>query len=150
MRKVGLVLGRFDPFHNGHVALIREAQKHMDKVWVIVQGIEARVPAETRASWIRYTFPEVEVEWFNHIVTISMATSMISAYEEEEVTHYYHSGVVRQPTSSFIKVCPYDIFRKANPIVSANVWRNIEENKENVPEIVYKEIKIIQSIKETL
>jgi HTH-type transcriptional repressor of NAD biosynthesis genes len=56
-----VVAGKFYPFHAGHKYLIGEAQRAARQVTVLVCSSEEQtIPAETRAGWIRKTFPDVE------------------------------------------------------------------------------------------
>ena len=65
--RTGLVIGKFMPFHQGHAYLIRTAADSVENLTVIVcdtSGYE--IPAETRKSWIREAFPNVDVRILNH------------------------------------------------------------------------------------
>jgi HTH-type transcriptional repressor of NAD biosynthesis genes len=56
-----VVAGKFYPFHAGHKFLIAEALREARQVTVLVcAGEEQTIAAETRAEWIRRTFPEVD------------------------------------------------------------------------------------------
>jgi HTH-type transcriptional repressor of NAD biosynthesis genes len=57
-----VVAGKFYPFHAGHKYLISEAVRHARRVSVLVCGAAYQtIDAETRAGWIRRTFPSTEV-----------------------------------------------------------------------------------------
>lgn len=60
--KIGFTIGKFAPFHQGHEFLIRSGIDKMDRFYVVLYETDL-VPfsLETRASWIRQTFPEVSV-----------------------------------------------------------------------------------------
>jgi len=56
-----VVAGKFYPFHAGHKYLIGEALREARHVTVLVCASEEQtISAETRAGWIRKTFPDVE------------------------------------------------------------------------------------------
>ena len=58
----GLVVGKFYPLHRGHLALIDEASRHCDSLWIVVSdGAADSVPAAVRADWIRDTYPQASV-----------------------------------------------------------------------------------------
>lgn len=55
--KNGLVLGKFMPVHNGHIHLIREAQKQCEKVYVMVCSIESEpINGRLRYNWVYNIF----------------------------------------------------------------------------------------------
>lgn len=57
-----LVLGKFYPFHAGHINLIRTAVNENERVTVMLLAHEAEtISLETRAAWIRTQFPDVEL-----------------------------------------------------------------------------------------
>lgn len=61
-QKIGFTIGKFAPFHQGHEYLIRSGIEKTDQFYVILYETDL-VPFswETRASWIRKTFPEVTI-----------------------------------------------------------------------------------------
>lgn len=62
MKNVGLIPGRFAPFHKGHELLFKRAIKEMDKVvCLIFETDDIVVPLEERANWIRTLYPSVFV-----------------------------------------------------------------------------------------
>lgn len=58
----GIVIGRFMPLHDGHIALIRTAQALVDHLTVIVccEGGDV-LPGEQRLSWLIETFPSLRI-----------------------------------------------------------------------------------------
>ena len=64
----GLVLGKFLPFHRGHRHLIEQAARRCDELHVIVvSSAWHRIPAETRAGWIRAAFPDAQVRILDQV-----------------------------------------------------------------------------------
>lgn len=64
---VGLVIGKFYPFHLGHKFLIETAISKVKRLVVIVcQTDRYKIPVEIRANWIRRTFPSVDVKIYHH------------------------------------------------------------------------------------
>ncbi len=58
MRKIGLCLGKYAPFHRGHAHVIETALREMDLVKVIIyQSRLTSIPLNKRAAWIRECFP---------------------------------------------------------------------------------------------
>lgn len=60
--KRGIVVGKFYPFHSGHTYLIETARQQSDQLTVLVCDRSDQVfTGEERASWIKESFPEIEV-----------------------------------------------------------------------------------------
>ena len=61
--ELGLIVGKFYPFHKGHEYLINTGLAHCDSLVVMVVSNRRleRISAETRAGWISETFPELDV-----------------------------------------------------------------------------------------
>ena len=58
----GLVIGKFWPPHNGHLALIRFAMTQSHKVFVIIcDGPRYDIPGALRLQWLQQIFPEADV-----------------------------------------------------------------------------------------
>lgn len=60
--KTGFIIGKFYPFHLGHMRLIDVALAHCDHliVWVCEKATQ-EIPGHIRAAWISELYPEVEV-----------------------------------------------------------------------------------------
>lgn len=58
----GFVIGKFYPFHLGHMYLIDVARAHCDHliVWVCEKATQT-VPGHVRSNWIKELYPDVEV-----------------------------------------------------------------------------------------
>ena len=62
MKKIGLTLGKYAPFHKGHEYVIQTMLEEMDEAVVVIYDTAATpVPLQIRAGWIRRLFPEVTV-----------------------------------------------------------------------------------------
>ncbi len=60
--KLGFVLGKFYPFHRGHIHLIESAEKQVEKLIVIVGTLKTEnISGELRYEWVKETFPHLEV-----------------------------------------------------------------------------------------
>ena len=61
----GLVLGKFMPFHKGHMALIDYAKSNCDKLIIFLAAdIDEPIPYKHRLKWVLSTYlddPQVEV-----------------------------------------------------------------------------------------
>lgn len=62
MRKVGLTLGKYAPFHKGHEYVIQTMLAEMDEAVVVICDTPVTpIPLSVRAGWIRRLFPQVTV-----------------------------------------------------------------------------------------
>ena len=58
----GVIIGRFLPFHSGHVQLIRQAVERRPNLCILVLSQETDpIPGWTRYAWVKNTFPELDV-----------------------------------------------------------------------------------------
>ncbi|HEY8463769.1 MAG TPA: AAA family ATPase [Bacillota bacterium] len=62
-KKIGLTLGKYAPFHQGHQYVIETALQEMDEVIVIIYDAPdvTHIPLNVRAGWIRKLYPQVRV-----------------------------------------------------------------------------------------
>ncbi len=60
MKKIGLTLGKYAPFHKGHQHVIDTMLREMDEVIVVIYDTDVTsIPLPVRANWIRTLYPEV-------------------------------------------------------------------------------------------
>lgn len=60
--KVGVVVGKFMPFHDGHDFLIATAKARCEKIYVVIAHKDDQDPdVEIREEWIRTYHPDVEI-----------------------------------------------------------------------------------------
>ena len=151
--KVGFTIGKFAPLHKGHQYLIEKGLKEMDEFYVIVYETSVMdIPVEQRASWIRELYPNV------HILLAKNPPSQYGLDEESikiqmdylkkiikdiPVTHFYNS----EPYGKFvardlqIEEVQVDRHREKYAISGTKIRKNVNENKQYIEEIVYKELK---------
>ena len=151
--KIGFTIGKFAPLHKGHQYLIEKGLKEMDEFYVIVYETSVMdIPVEQRASWIKELYPNV------HILLAKNPPSQYGLDEESikiqmdylkkiikdiPVTHFYNS----EPYGKFaardlqIEEVQVDRHREKYAISGTKIRKNVNENKQYIEEIVYKELK---------
>lgn len=151
--KIGFTIGKFAPLHKGHQYLIEKGIKEMDEFYVIVYETSVMdIPVEQRASWIKELYPNV------HILLAKNPPSQYGLDEESikiqmdylkkiikdiPVTHFYNS----EPYGKFvardlqIEEVQVDRHREKYAISGTKIRKNVNENKQYIEEIVYKELK---------
>ena len=151
--KIGFTIGKFAPLHKGHQYLIEKGLKEMDEFYVIVYETSVMdIPVEQRANWIRELYPNV------HILLAKNPPSQYGLDEESikiqmdylkkiikdiPVTHFYNS----EPYGKFvardlqIEEVQVDRHREKYAISGTKIRKNVNENKQYIEDIVYKELK---------
>lgn len=62
MKKIGLTLGKYAPFHKGHQFVIDIMLQEMDEAIVVIYDTPLTfIPLSVRANWIRVLYPQVTV-----------------------------------------------------------------------------------------
>lgn len=62
MKKVGLTLGKYAPFHKGHEYVLHTMLREMDEVIVVIYDSPLTpIPLHIRAGWIRALYPGITV-----------------------------------------------------------------------------------------
>src|SRR4030042_2054089 len=60
--KNGIIIGKFYPLHNGHLALINFGLKQVDELTVIVCDKQGQsIPAQIRANWLKELVPGAKI-----------------------------------------------------------------------------------------
>src|ERR1700752_5138403 len=63
MDSVGLVLGKFMPFHNGHIELIRFAAARVKRLILLICAHKSEpIPGITRQQWARQIFSKGNID----------------------------------------------------------------------------------------
>lgn len=150
--KIGFTIGKFAPLHKGHQYLIEKAIKEMDEFYVIVYETEViDIPIEQRANWIKELYPEVKIllaknpplQYGLDEESIKIQMDYLkNIIKNIPVTHFYNSEpygryVARDLDIEEVQV---DRLRKKYAISGTNIRKNLNENKEYIEEIVYKEL----------
>jgi HTH-type transcriptional repressor of NAD biosynthesis genes len=67
--KVGFLLGKFMPPHNGHVFLCEFARQYVDRLVILVGSLPTEpIPGELRFKWMKELFPDCDVVWTNEVL----------------------------------------------------------------------------------
>jgi HTH-type transcriptional repressor of NAD biosynthesis genes len=64
----GVIIGKFNPPHQGHQYLIQFAEEMVDKLTVLVCTLpHEKIPGELRYRWMQELFPSVRMVHINEI-----------------------------------------------------------------------------------
>ena len=161
-RRVGLIIGKFLPLHNGHLYFINEVSKELDVLIVLVDEDKITHPEICKNANIKYPNLEIRTNWLkklfknnNKIKVLSMNEDGIPSYPNgwlpwskkvksivgKEVTHIFTSDIKYK--DEYKKYFPeyiaifWDNDRKAtNGISSTKVRSNLIKYKNNIPNVV--------------
>lgn len=143
--KRGIVIGKFYPFHNGHKFLIETGLKNCEKLTVIVcQTDRYKIPAETRAGWIRETFPNVDIRILNHSASLDSESTDISETWAKLTIKFlgyipdvvFSSELYGEPYSRFMGShhVLVDLERRKVPISATKIRSDISKHWDFLPE----------------
>lgn len=165
---ISVVIGRFQPLHNGHVDLIRYAKDVAKNTLVLVgssdlpSSFKNPFSSSTRIAWIEKTIPNIEVD---SIVDYSYNDNLWFAQVHEKVNEYARFlglenpkiclvGYKKDKSSWYLDKFPswdYEEFYEAHNGISGTAIRTclfnssldpVESSKDfKLPEVVLKYIK---------
>jgi HTH-type transcriptional repressor of NAD biosynthesis genes len=154
--KIGLVIGKFTQFHNGHVDLLKFALKIVDKVFVVVYHSpdKTSVPLPERAGWIRSFFPHeniVVIEGWN-APNHHEDTPQVRRIQEEYLgnvlagiylTHIISSEDYGDHLSKYFDIenIIYDKQRIKRPISSTMIREDFATYSKHVPKAIRERVK---------
>ena len=111
MAKIGVILARFQPIHNGHIALIKKAAQENDKVYVFIGSADKfnernPIPISMRSEMVHEALNEhqlnnVEIEWLDDLTNESdnshdwgfyVYSKVVTATHNPFFTIYYSDG----------------------------------------------------------
>lgn len=134
--KKGLVIGKFYPPHKGHHMLIDTALNNSDSVDVLVcDSPDYRIPAVTRAAWLRHRHPNANVRIIPDIgkdddsAAWAKYTKDFLGYTPDVVfsSEDYGDEYARLMNATHVKV---DRERKIVPVSGTKVRRNVQHEWE--------------------
>lgn len=152
MKKTGLTLGKYAPFHKGHQFVFDTALSEVDELVVLIYDTEVtEIPLNIRSKWIKDLYPQVKViecwdgpdgysneRWFE-IIQEEYILKMLNG---KEITHFYSSEFYGDHVSKALNAVDRRIDEARNivPISATKIRENPFANKEFVSDIVYKDL----------
>ncbi len=150
--KIGFTIGKFAPLHKGHQYLIEKGLQEMDKFYVVIYETDVtKIPLEKRANWIKQIYPNVNLIYAKNPPSqygldeqsIKIQTDYLKKIVEGTgVTHFYNSEPYGKFVARDLKLEEVQVDRKREkyPISATIIRNNVNENKNYIDKIVYKEI----------
>jgi HTH-type transcriptional regulator, transcriptional repressor of NAD biosynthesis genes len=139
--KNGLVLGKFMPFHTGHMALIEFALLHIDHLVVLVCSHDDEpISGQVRFDWLQQQYanhPRIKVQWMEYNPTLLPDSSVASADSSGKWAAWIQQHLptvnvfissepygVMVAESIGISHCLFDEERKAVPVSASAIRAN--------------------------
>lgn len=152
MKKIGLTLGKYAPFHKGHEHVVKTMLREMDEVIVVIYDTDVTsIPLYVRAGWIRALFPTVRVieAWDGptgystrreheileeqYILRLLGGAQLTAFYSSE----YYGAHMAKALGCADRRV---DEAREAVPVSATMIRRNAYRNRRYLSGVVYRDL----------
>lgn len=152
MKKIGLTLGKYAPFHKGHQYVIETALKEVDELFVLIYDTKViDVPLTVRSNWIRTLYKDVKViECWDGIDGTSNDENFKKMQEEyiikmlngQKITHFYSSEFYGEHVSKALNAIDRRIDEKREKIEisGTKIRENAYKYKDYLDEFVYKDL----------
>lgn len=158
MKKVGLTIGKFAPFHKGHEYLIQKALQQVDKLYILVYDTDVtNFSTTSRKEWIEKIFcnENIEVIEANNppsqygmdkesvAIQINYIVKLLKRIKAEPITHFFSSEAYGKFVAKAFNAQNVIIDKKRVniPICATNIRENLEKYKKYLNEYVYNELK---------
>ncbi|MET3846770.1 MULTISPECIES: AAA family ATPase [unclassified Paenibacillus] len=152
MKKLGLTLGKFAPFHKGHQYMVETALKEVDELIVVIYDTTVTtIPLHIRAGWIRKLYPGVRVieAWDgpdgysnDREHEIREEQYILGLLDGEQVTHFYSSEFYGEHMSKALGAVDrrVDEARGVVPISATMIREDPYKHRQFVSDIVYRDL----------
>lgn len=153
MKTVGLTLGKFAPFHQGHQHVVECALRETDHVIVMIYDCPetTSVPLTVRSRWIRTLYPEVEVvEGWDGPAEMGDTPEIQQRHEEyilrilgnRRVTHFFNSEFYGDHVGKVLNAInrTVDEGRTLFPISGTDIRNNPYEYRAFLTPCVYRDL----------
>lgn len=151
---IGFTLGKYAPFHRGHMQVIETALAEVDHLVVVIYDakLTTSIPLETRASWIQKCFPAVDIVLARNGPEETGYTADIIQIQND----YLRYLLAGRKFDAFYSSEPYgalvsdafackdrrvDSERKAWPVSATMIRRDTRVSQDMVPPCVWASIK---------
>ena len=154
--KIGLVIGKFSPLHNGHLDLFKFAIEMVDKLFIVVYNCPniTSIPLNERSGWIRSFLPYENIividgwnapnEHDDTIIVRNMQEEYLSnVMSGINLTHIISSEDYGEHLSKFLKVenIVYDKKRKNRLISSTMIRKELDSYINQVPKQIQEQVR---------
>lgn len=87
--KVGCIIGRFSPLHNGHIYLMEEGVKQVDKLYILICFTDGEtIPTIVRKKWVEKAVEKVKEKYSTKEIVINILTKQFINFKSEKNSSY--------------------------------------------------------------
>ncbi|HEY9693445.1 MAG TPA: AAA family ATPase [Oculatellaceae cyanobacterium] len=153
VRKRGLTLGKFAPFHKGHQLLIETALSEMDEVIVVIYDCPetTNVPLNIRSNWLKKLYPNLKIilAWDGPTevgntpeIKQKQEDYIINNLKIKAITHFYSSEFYGEHMSVALGAVNriVDKDRHLVPISGTKIRNNLFKEREYLHPYVYRDL----------
>jgi NadR type nicotinamide-nucleotide adenylyltransferase len=152
VKKIGLTLGKFAPFHRGHQFLVETALAEVDELLVMVYDTDlTSVPLQVRAGWIKTLYPQVTIieAWdgppgYGDTPEIKRVQEeyILKKLDGRKITHFYSSEFYGEHVSQALGAVDrrVDEARTKVPISGTRLREDGFEHREFLADVVYRDL----------
>ncbi|MFZ6014706.1 MAG: AAA family ATPase [Bacteroidota bacterium] len=153
MKKAGLTLGKFAPFHRGHQLVVETALQEMDDLVVVIYDAKevTPIPLSVRASWIRKLYPQVTLikgvdgpadAGYTPEVKAIQERYILGLLKGKRITHFYCSEPYGQHMSKALGAQNrvVDLDRERFPVSGTAIRQDPFKHRAFIHPIVYKDL----------
>lgn len=158
MKRIGLTIGKFAPFHKGHEYLIETALKYVDKLYIFIYETDViEISIEIRRKWIEEKFKNENIEVIEakdppkkygmDEKTIKAQTiyilKLLNENKIQNITHFFSSEEYGKYVAEVLKIenVLVDKKRIKVPINATNIRKDLEKYKRYLSQTVYEDLK---------
>lgn len=158
MKKIGLTIGKFAPFHKGHEYLIQKALEQVDKLYILVYDTDVTdISTTSRKEWIEKIFKGENIEVIEAkrppsqygmdkesvAIQVNYIVELLKKIKAEPITYFFSSEEYGKFVAKALNAENVVIDKKRVniPICATNIRENLEKYKKYLNEYVYNELK---------
>lgn len=153
-KTVGLTLGKYAPFHQGHMYVFDTALKEVDELIVMIyQSGVTDIPLHIRSNWIKQLYPQVNViecwdgpEGYSsdRAFEIEQENYILEQLDGQVITHFYSSEFYGDHVSKALNAIDrrVDEARTHVTISATQIRSDPFLYRQYIPDIVYADLVI--------
>lgn len=158
MKKVGLTIGKFAPFHKGHEYLIEKSLEEVDKLYVMVYDTDViNISTSSRKQWIEEIYKDRNIEVIEAkdppkqygmdeesvAIQVNYILDLLKMINAMPITHFFSSEEYGKFVAKALKAENVIIDKKRVniPICATHIREDLEKYKQYLNIHVYNELK---------
>ncbi len=158
MKKVGLTIGKFAPFHKGHEYLIQEALKKVDELYILIYDTDViDIETSIRKAWIEQSFKNRSIKVVEAknppnqygmdeksvTIQINYILELLKEINSPRIDYFFSSEEYGQFVAKALNAKNIVIDKKRIniPINATNIRKDLEKYKQYIDIHVYNDLK---------